>query len=117
MNNLSNYITEKLKINKKLKLSKNPVLLEARNLYLYQKWVEKYDNYIETPRVEFYKLFIISEKEAEDIIEETSKTCYWMYEWPIGFKNQEELETAFKCGEMTRKKLNDYPEFIKNSKL
>ena len=117
MNDLSNYIIEKLKINKDLKLSEIPVLLEVRNLYLYQEWGEKYHKYIETSSVQFYKLFIISEKEAEDIIEKTSQTGYWMYEWPIKFKDQEELQNAFSHGEMNRNKLNDYPEFIKRARL
>lgn len=116
MNNLSKYIIEKLYLNKNLKSEPTFVLLEARNNYLYEEWDKKYQ-YIVVNGAKKDQLFIITEKEAEDIIENTSRTCYWMYEWPTIFKTIEELQDAFTHGEMSIKVLNNYPEFIKSGKI
>lgn len=116
MNNLSKYIIEKLYLNKNLKSEPTFVLLEARNNYLYEEWNKKYQ-YIVVNGAEKDQLFIITENEAEDIIEKTSRTCYWMYEWPTIFKTIEKLQDAFTHGEMSIKALINYPEFIKSAKL
>lgn len=115
MQKINNYILEKLHINKDTKVQ-FPILLEAKNTYLYEQWENKYE-YVKTSEVEFNRLFVISKNDASKIINETNKICYCMYDWPIEFKDNEELENAFNSKKLRKIDLNIYQEYIDKGKL
>lgn len=114
---LSEYIIEKLKINKDSKIKeKDFILLEARNNYLFDTWSKQYA-YVMTSQAQFNRLFIITPLTAEHIIKVNSKACYWMYEWPDTYINQRELQDALTHKELNIKDLNIYSEFKEKGKL
>ena len=115
MISINNYILEKLHLNKDTKAPKR-ILLEAKNQYVYEQCEDKYE-YIETDQFEFKKLYLISETEAEKIIDRTNKSCYCMYEWPTIFDNEVELKKAFDDRELFKKNLNIYQEYIDKGKI